>query len=457
MLSGKKMNKEIKKNIIKSNLAINENYDKSDLLGFKHIKTHYYNIIKNVELPMTIALYGAWGSGKTKMINGLIYDLDEADNSEFLTIHFDVWKYRREENLILPLLCCIEDAHMPNRSKATKSTKKLLGSAGFVVANQFFKNKIGIDIKEVEESLALVENNYMYYHKYVNSVKEMEKEYSTFIDKILRLKKKKKICIFIDNLDRCLPDTVINLLEDISSFLSIKNVPCLYVLAMDKVHVIKAIDERYKNFNGNEYLEKIVQVGLSMPKTLGIKTNSWLDFFYKRYAVATHSKTNFLFGLPFQKVNSELVKIQSLFSEHGLLNNARRIERLVNKWLVLEELQKVSIDDAINKINLYLFGILLKEHFYSIYSSIQTEKDINQLFSVLRNSTRSADNPLNKKATFQREAQNGGGVLNPNIMNSYMTDYDFYEYLRIFGALWSNLQGFTKDFQELMLVLDLVD
>jgi len=85
-----------------------------------------------------------------------------------------------------------------------------------------------------------------------------------------------RIVVFIDDLDRCLPEKAVELLEAIKLFLDIPGY--LFVLGVDKEVVKKGIAYRYRHFEHKEakqeagliispedYLEKMIQLPLELP------------------------------------------------------------------------------------------------------------------------------------------------------------------------------------------------
>ena len=83
-----------------------------------------------------------------------------------------------------------------------------------------------------------------------------------------------RVVVFIDDLDRCLPENVLNVLETIKLFLGTEK--CIFVLGVDMGVIAKSIDVRYKDFamksdggksliSGDRYLEKIIQLIFQLP------------------------------------------------------------------------------------------------------------------------------------------------------------------------------------------------
>ncbi|MEZ6176813.1 MAG: P-loop NTPase fold protein [Candidatus Scalinduaceae bacterium] len=85
-----------------------------------------------------------------------------------------------------------------------------------------------------------------------------------------------RIVVFVDDLDRCLPDKAVELLEAIKLFLNIEGY--LFVIGVDREVVKKGISYRYRHFEYNneekkdnfiispeDYLDKMIQLPLELP------------------------------------------------------------------------------------------------------------------------------------------------------------------------------------------------
>lgn len=107
--------------------------------------------------------------------------------------------------------------------------------------------------------------------------KRLLKEHEIWVDKIEEFKKdfnaaiqswlgaSKKLFIFIDDLDRCLPENTVKLIEAIKNFLSADNT--LFVLAIDQRVISEMIEKKYNihNWYGTEYLLKIIPYYFELP------------------------------------------------------------------------------------------------------------------------------------------------------------------------------------------------
>lgn len=419
-------------------------YEKLDSLGFNTARGAFIGIIESVQEPLTIGLYGPWGSGKSTMIEGIV---DQLKKDDCLTLVFDAWKYRHEKNLVLPLICSLQREHLSKFEEAKDSAKKVVTSVAFASLAGFLKHKTGIDLGDVKASLEIYEDGYKHYKKYDDQVSQIELEYKEFIENLLSKTKKKKLVVFVDNLDRCLPDIVVNLLEDISSFLSINHAKCVYVLAMDKENVIKAIHHRYPELNGRHYLEKIVHIGLSMPRI--DSPGRWVSHLQRKL----NDEKVFLFGFDMKFVLQELEKIPRLLCKGGVLDNPRRIERLINKYIVLKQMGKITNEEKKENISAYIFSIFLKEYFPKAYDSIQIHRDEKYLLTLITWSRDFHSTPEQQKhKAFEKEPN--FKILNQGLFEEYIGNPDFYRFLKDFTL---PLPGDSIGLLEIKKRLDLID
>ncbi|OGF45171.1 MAG: hypothetical protein A2231_10125 [Candidatus Firestonebacteria bacterium RIFOXYA2_FULL_40_8] len=413
-------------------------YEDWDNLGFNEAKEAFIRVVKSAKPPLTIGLYGTWGSGKTEMIKAISQEITEETDSKYLTLIFDAWKYRNESNIILPLICALERKY-PSEGKVKESAKKILFSAAIVMANAVVENKTGVDISEIKDELEAQEKGYEHYKKYNDKVSELEDEFKVFVEKILESNNKSKLVIFIDNLDRCLPDIVVNLLEDISCFLSIENSPCVFFLAVDKENVIKAIKNKHKDFDGSHYLEKIVQVSLSMPGAVKRPDQdaSWTMYhLMKRYMTGQGYQVESRSGDPMDQIHELLKKMSYIFSS-DYLANPRRIERIVNKIIVLEKMQLVSLEKSIKDVPVLVFLLLLKEHFPEVYDNISFEESYYDLYRSLRKAKLHFNaNKIDKERDKALEDENT--IFNIVLSRYYYENDKYYEFLCLFMGLFED-------------------
>ncbi len=84
----------------------------TDYLGFKPIARGLSRLLRNenTEPPLTVAITGPWGSGKSSLMNLLC---EELVGWEFRPVWFNVWHHQQEEHLLASLLRAIKNQHVP--------------------------------------------------------------------------------------------------------------------------------------------------------------------------------------------------------------------------------------------------------------------------------------------------------------------------------------------------------
>lgn len=68
-------------------------HTQDDLFGIQVYQNALIKYIKLTDTPITIALQGEWGSGKTSLMNLLRYNLCDVDNAPYFPIWINTWQY----------------------------------------------------------------------------------------------------------------------------------------------------------------------------------------------------------------------------------------------------------------------------------------------------------------------------------------------------------------------------
>ena len=68
-------------------------HTQDDLFGINIYQNALIKYVKLTETPITIALQGEWGSGKTSLMNLLKWHLCDEDNAPYFPIWINTWQY----------------------------------------------------------------------------------------------------------------------------------------------------------------------------------------------------------------------------------------------------------------------------------------------------------------------------------------------------------------------------
>lgn len=249
--------------------------------------------------PFTIGVFADWGHGKTSVLRQAKSLIDADPNSEaVVTVWFNAWQYEREDHPIVPLLATIVAAVDTRRAElqanstaaakvteATLSGLRKLSRALRAMAYGFSaKTKVGVPgFGEVEASFVAKEmiERYdqltaedrsdpllmrsMYYNAF-----ELLKGVTQDTHEESGNEKPPKIVVFVDDLDRCMPEQALHLLEGVK--LALAQPGFIFALGVDRRIIESYLTKRYKDnygvenyTGGSSYLDKIVQLSLYIP------------------------------------------------------------------------------------------------------------------------------------------------------------------------------------------------
>jgi hypothetical protein len=122
--------------------------------------------------------------------------------------------------------------------------------------------------KNTQEVVKLIEREAS--ERYVEQLTSLE-QFQDLFKKLLgrfHIGNERRLFVFVDDLDRCLPEDAVAALEAIKLFLDLNG--CVFVLGMDREVVEQGIRVRYASFekvgfDARAYLDKIIQVPFNLP------------------------------------------------------------------------------------------------------------------------------------------------------------------------------------------------
>lgn len=264
-----------------------------DYLDFSYIIEIMKDTINDEKLlPSCIGLYGDWGSGKSSLMHMCKRQLEQ-QNDGTVCLLFNGWLYESYDDAKTAILASILDGIKDGRKLSKSAIMILKALYDSVDKFKIIKGgiKFGIDmavagglgaitnltIKEVAKKAKQVaegvnEESTMQAIKDKLDYKEVREDIREFREKFAQLIKEagiKKLVIFVDELDRCNPATILDTLEAMRLFLFNGNVS--FVIGADERHVTYAIRSKFDDIEGinmdigKEYQEKLIQYPIRIP------------------------------------------------------------------------------------------------------------------------------------------------------------------------------------------------
>jgi predicted KAP-like P-loop ATPase len=289
-----------------------DNETSEDLLGFKVHADLLIDVIKDDKvLPITIGVFGDWGSGKSSILKIIYEQLSGKDDElkdETLVLYFNGWVFEGYDDAKAALMESIIEKfeqHKTIGNKVKDKAGKLLKSVNWMrvlglgfkkvalpAASAYFSGGLSLapfllqefsNFKPEDLSEKLLGNQGEDFLKDILKKKQEEpsttvREFRENFEELINASEIKKLVVIIDDLDRCTSDRIIENLEAIKLFL---NVPkTAFVIGADPRIVRHAIEHRYKtdaienaddpNSRNkrivSDYLEKLIQVPYNLPK-----------------------------------------------------------------------------------------------------------------------------------------------------------------------------------------------
>jgi hypothetical protein len=295
-----------------------DRYTLVDQLGFKDYRNTLVKVILEADTPITVGIFGSWGSGKTSLMKMLSHDVEMSKDGAFRpqTVWFDAWKYDKQETLWRVLLLSTLEALRQRASEAgrqelddlqaslyrdvdreeagsleidwgqaAKGTLKLglsmvplLLPAVQTVIDALDPGKksapgvVGAPKDAITHLVDTFKRERIAIHRdHVQFLDQFQDRFSALLGRVLPAQS--RLVVFIDDLDRCLPEKAIEVLEAIKLFLDAEG--CVFVVGVERRIIEQGIRLKYKSLGGGnlretpitgeEYLEKIIQIPFHLP------------------------------------------------------------------------------------------------------------------------------------------------------------------------------------------------
>jgi hypothetical protein len=358
----------------------------------------------NTHTPLTLGVFGDWGSGKTSLMLQLQDKVTSGKEGRptHRAVWFNAWKYNQEDALwralLLVLLNDLEQllaADPPPAVDGEPEPQELLErlraalyrdtswtekgerrpdwtaalTAGAGLAFNLVLSGVGLGlvdtvVDEARKTLgkgepvsqlsklaqAFKREEVLHTQAQLRSLEQFQANFARLVDVLVRRAdgKTRKLIIFVDDLDRCTPDKAMQVLEALKLFLDVPG--CIVVLALSAREIENAVFLRYQGkVNPKEYLEKIIQVPFILPPI----ENEAMQQYVEQLAPA----------LPDQRC-------AQVFAQGLGEPNPRQVKRVLNIFLLLSRLldERPDLLQSITPVRLAKFVTIQHAHpeFYNL-------------------------------------------------------------------------------------------
>lgn len=252
-----------------------------DILGRQEFIDRLSGLLETLtgaKSPCTLALNGKWGSGKSYVLTMLEHQLGIFHGGEkYLMFHYNCWQYDYYEEPLLALVVAMldnidEQSNLFSSGYREKATQALaaMGKVLKKIAVDTIEKKFNVDIGAVSELYGEIkggreetvkkcdeQHRYDHYYTFKQVLNSMKKQLRV-------LTEDQPLVVIVDELDRCLPDYAIRILERLHHLLSdIDNI--IVILAIDREQLDHAVQQIFGTRVDTEtYLKKFINLEINL-------------------------------------------------------------------------------------------------------------------------------------------------------------------------------------------------
>lgn len=391
-----------------------DNASDIDILFYEPYARIIADIAKNEQYnPLTVGVFGLWGAGKSTLLKLIGEKLKSQDGIICVTINAWMFEsYDDAKTAIMEALLQELKEEVPveeTKKKLGKLIKRVdwfkLGTKAIstlapVVASVATGNplpmllnvtgsaeEIGNTVKNAANSIQSLKDEYWKEEdasndeSTINNIRKFREEFSD----ALKSDDIKNVVVMIDDLDRCRPERIIEILEVIKLFLSVDRTT--FIIAADENVIKYSIREKYPPMNGfdveldKEYIEKIIQLPIYIPELsakdiqnylLLLVTQSYLEQeSFKHLIDKIFEEKRTISGdvITLEEINKSIGELglnwqdggQTAFNETAkiideireivastLKGNPRQAKRFLNTFITKRQLAKIYYGDEID-------------------------------------------------------------------------------------------------------------
>lgn len=398
-------------------------------------------VIYESNTPLSVGVFGTWGTGKTSLMRLLeekVIQRRSSDHRQAIPVWFNAWRYDKDVALwrtfILAVLSSLrsrldespEGRHLLSelddletslyrevdreektgnvavdwegliRGSVRGTTRLILPLIpGLGLLSELLKSAQGEAAKGDFELIfsSIRRQNVKIHRDQLRSIEQFQGKFAQLLKEFV-ISRNRFLVVFIDDLDRCLPEHAIELLESVKLFLDVEG--CVFVIGADKEIIERGVQVRYQSYvgdsyeakgeayarplpvSGQSYLEKIIQLPFHLPALSSREVRN----FVKSYDPTLPTGCEEVFAI-------------------GLEPNPRKVKRTLNVYRLLLELANARFHRfGISTVQPVLLAkiAVIQDRFTALY------RDIQEYPNLLTDLEAAISNLISKPASESQEA-----------------------------------------------------
>ena len=248
--------------------------EKIDILGRESFVEHLMKLMNNISETKSstcFAINGAWGCGKSFVLDLFEQQLNQFHSEEnmsgkYFVIRYNCWEFDYYDEPVIAIVASIISG-IEEKTKLMPNTKenceiigmlRATGKALLSMANTILKEKTGLDIQSAYETVKAGEQDGTAQYEKLNEYDDFfafKKALENLTETLQKLAERYTIVLLVDELDRCIPEYAIKVLERLHHLTeNIRN--SITVVAIDKKQLMFSIHQLFGFEDPAKYLEK---------------------------------------------------------------------------------------------------------------------------------------------------------------------------------------------------------
>jgi hypothetical protein len=256
-------------------------------LGFGAAANALGQIIQHSEPRFAVGIFGGWGSGKTTLMDAIKSNIKTA--TSLVVVEFNAWQFERESQLLVPLLDTMRAALMRWAKDTETGTKDRVRDAAARIGGVVRALATGLSAQVGLPGAATVSFDLGTALSALSKSCDAESSQSLYFAAFQELKKAFEefraggitgVVVFVDDIDRCLPENALQVLESMKLFFDLEGF--IFIVGLNPDAVGHAVQSKFirpedgsgfpgassatlANRLGREYIQKIFQVQYWLP------------------------------------------------------------------------------------------------------------------------------------------------------------------------------------------------
>lgn len=338
------------------------------------------------------AINGPWGCGKSFVLDMFQEQLEQIQSEEtytdkYFVIRYNCWKFDYYEEplvaIVASMMSIIEEKTklFPDGEKKRQilGTLKAVGVALLSIGSTTFREKTGLDVQKAYETIRSGKDcevtDYETEHDYdvYFSFKKVMQKLSSLLQS---LAEDYTLVFLVDELDRCLPEYTIKVLERLHHLTEDQS-NIITILSMDKTQLMSSVEQIFGFKTPEKYLEKFINFEVKLDYGTVSET---VTEKYKEYLML-FDKDIFSFDEPVEEC------LQALFMNIDI----RTQELLIKKVMLVHKLLYSDKKDYSFMCMEVLLAIMIHVyHDESCFSDTPISASFDRFFSPEKGSTQPA-------------------------------------------------------------------